>query len=398
LNVRFVRRSLVVLAVLCAVLVPAAPAAARTALQRAWDRQMGHAGPSAGALAVDLDTGQTLYALRPGVGRMPASVEKLWTTSTALLTLGPNARFTTTVRSGAQPGVLGVLHGNLYLVGGGDPTLGDAAIRRLAAQVALAGVERVRGRVIGDEHRFDGRRGVPASGYRWSPDVEPLSALSYQRNVTRYGYVAQPAQLAAQALTDALRRRGIKVDGNARVGRVPGDSSQLGLVRSVPLSRFLMATNAPSDNFYAETLIKQLGYELGSGGSTAAGAAVVRRQAAKLDLSPQVYDGSGLSRADRSSPRQVVGLLREMVDRRVFYRSLAVTGRSGTVASRMRHTVAQGRCHTKTGTLHDASNLAGYCEATNGHTVAFAILMNYVYPYAAHALQDRMVVSLVRGR
>ncbi|HEY2637302.1 MAG TPA: D-alanyl-D-alanine carboxypeptidase/D-alanyl-D-alanine-endopeptidase, partial [Solirubrobacteraceae bacterium] len=220
----------------------------------------------------------------------------------------------------------------------------------------------------------------------------------YDRNASRYGYVSQPALNAAAALTVALRRRGIKVDGNARVGRVPAHSTQLALTRSVPLARFLMQTNAPSDNFYAETLIKQLGYELGRGGTTSAGAAVVRRQAAKFDLFPQVYDGSGLSRADRSSPSQVVSLLKRMLDHRVLYRSLALTGRSGTVADRMRHTVAQGRCHTKTGTLHDASNLAGYCEATNGHTLAFAILMNYVYPYAAHALQDRMVVSLVRGR
>ncbi|HEY2637847.1 MAG TPA: hypothetical protein VGI54_10685, partial [Solirubrobacteraceae bacterium] len=73
----FVRRSLVVLAVLGAVRAFAATATARTALQRAWDRQRGHAGASSGALAVDLDTGQTLYALRSGVGRMPASVEKL---------------------------------------------------------------------------------------------------------------------------------------------------------------------------------------------------------------------------------------------------------------------------------------------------------------------------------
>lgn len=391
-----VRRTALLLGALVALLVAAPGAAARSALQRVFDRQMAHAGAGSGALAVDLDSGDTLYSLRARTGRMPASVEKLWTTSTALLRLGRHHTFDTTVRAVAQPDELGVVHGNLYLVGGGDPTLGVAAIRRLAAQVSLAGVERVTGRVVGDESRFDALRGVPSSNYGWSPDVEPLSALAYTRDATRYGYVPHPAGRAAAALTAALERRHIAVAGRARRGHAPGDSSRLAVVHSPPLAKFITLTNQPSDNFYAETLIKDLGAELGNGGSTAAGATVIRRQARRMGLRPRIHDGSGLSRADRSTPRQVVGLLDQMQTRPAFKASLAVTGRSGTVEDRMRSGPAAGNCKVKTGTLHDASNLAGYCRTAAGHDVAFAILMNFVYPGAAHGLQDTMVQALAR--
>jgi D-alanyl-D-alanine carboxypeptidase/D-alanyl-D-alanine-endopeptidase (penicillin-binding protein 4) len=391
-----VRRTGLLLGALIALLVAAPGASARTALQRVLTRQMAHAGAGSGALAIDLDSGDTLFSLRARTGRMPASVEKLWTTSTALLRLGRHHTFDTTVRAVAQPDELGILHGNLYLVGGGDPTLGAAGIRRLAAQVSLAGVQRITGRVVGDESEFDTLRGVPSSSYAWSPDVEPLSALTYTRNATRYGYVLHPAARAAAALTAALERRKIPVGKAPRGGTTPDDSSRVGVVHSPPLARFLALTNQPSDNFYAETLIKDLGADLGTGGTTAAGATVVRRQAQRFGLRPRVHDGSGLSRTDRSTPRQVVSLLERMETHPAFRSSLALTGRSGTVEDRMRSGPAAGACRVKTGTLSDASNLAGYCTTAAGHHVVFAILMNFVYPGAAHPLQDAMVQALAR--
>jgi D-alanyl-D-alanine carboxypeptidase/D-alanyl-D-alanine-endopeptidase (penicillin-binding protein 4) len=62
----------------------------------------------------------------------------------------------------------------------------------------------------------------------------------------------------------------------------------------------------------------------------------------------------------------------------------------------MRGTPAAGRCRAKTGTLRDVSALAGYCTATSGKVLAFAILMNGVYPASARRLQDRMAVAMVR--
>ncbi len=79
-----------------------------------------------------------------------------------------------------------------------------------------------------------------------------------------------------------------------------------------------------------------------------------------------------------------------------FEASLPVAGRSGTLFDRMRRTAARDRCQAKTGTLRDVSALAGYCTTTGDAHVAFAILMNGVYPYSARRLQDRMLSALAR--
>jgi len=62
----------------------------------------------------------------------------------------------------------------------------------------------------------------------------------------------------------------------------------------------------------------------------------------------------------------------------------------------MRGTAAQDRCRAKTGTLRDVSALAGFCDTTGGERVAFAFLMNRVWPGSARVLQDRMTVALAR--
>src|SRR3954462_15683494 len=118
--------SLVVLLVV--LLVPAANAAGPAATVRALDRQMNQAGTGSGGLVIDLDSGATLYARRPDVPRIPASVNKLYTTSAAMTLYGDDGTLTTEVLGDAQPDEEGVVTGNLYLRGGGDPEFsrGDA--------------------------------------------------------------------------------------------------------------------------------------------------------------------------------------------------------------------------------------------------------------------------------
>jgi serine-type D-Ala-D-Ala carboxypeptidase/endopeptidase (penicillin-binding protein 4) len=165
------------------------------------------------------------------------------------------------------------------------------------------------------------------------------------------------------------------------------------------MSTLVNHINKPSDNFMAETLVKALGADHGAGGSTAAGTAVARAQASEFGARPQMVDGSGLSRRNRTTPHDVVDLLVGMAgteEGRYFRRSLAVAGRSGTIAKRMRGTAAAGRCRAKTGTLNGVSALAGYCDSRRGGHTAFAFLMNGVSTWGAHTLQDRMAATLAR--
>jgi D-alanyl-D-alanine carboxypeptidase/D-alanyl-D-alanine-endopeptidase (penicillin-binding protein 4) len=144
-------------------------------------------------------------------------------------------------------------------------------------------------------------------------------------------------------------------------------------------------------------LLKGLGAAFAGSGTTAAGAAVVRAQMARtFAIHPRLEDGSGLSRRDRTSPKQVVSLLSQLSTNTSFVNSLAVAGETGTLQNEMNGTVAQGRCRGKTGTLRDVANLVGYCRARDGHTLAFAFLMNSVDPSYGHLIEAQMAVALAQ--
>jgi D-alanyl-D-alanine carboxypeptidase/D-alanyl-D-alanine-endopeptidase (penicillin-binding protein 4) len=395
-------RALLIALLSLSVLAPAASAGDLAATRRVLDAQMDRAGGGAGAYVVDLDSGQTLFEDAAGVPRVPASVEKLYTTATALLRFGPDATLPTAALGDVAPDANGLLEGDLYLRGGGDPAFDSRAAGALADSLIAQGLLEVSGRVIGDESAFDQLRGGPESGYRTSIWVGPLSALSLNQGRTgrrRPRFQASPALFAAQVFERALERRGVSVRRRARAGLAPPAAAVLAESASPPLATLIARTNAPSDNFFAETLLKALGARFGGGGSTAAGARVVRSTVRDLGARPRVVDGSGLSTGNRTSPRQVVRLLTAM-DRSeagiFFAESLAIAGRTGTLEDRMGRTAARDRCSAKTGTLYWVSSLAGYCETLGGARVAFAFLMNGLSPYSAQRLQDRMTAALAR--
>jgi D-alanyl-D-alanine carboxypeptidase/D-alanyl-D-alanine-endopeptidase (penicillin-binding protein 4) len=389
-------------ALVAALLAPAAPAAGRAATVRALDREMNRAGAGSGAFVVDLDSGATLYARAADLPRVPASVNKLYTTSAALLRYGPEGQLTTEVLADVGPNDAGVVQGNLYLRGGGDPEFGRAQARGLARVLADSGLTAVTNRVIGDESRFDALRGGPDSGYGTSEWVGPLSALSFNHGMTvgrRPRFQKSPAYYAARQFEAELERAGVDVRRHARAGAAPPGAARVGEWASPRMTVLARHTNRPSDNYYAETLLKDLGADYAGSGTTAAGTAVARRAAATFGARPTMVDGSGLSRQNRTSPRDVVELLAGLDESTVaapMRASLAVAGRSGTLFDRMRRSPARGRCRAKTGTLDGVSNLAGYCDARSGARLAFAFLMSGVSVWTAHPLQDRMAAALVR--
>lgn len=386
------------LGVLVAGLVPPATAHAlsradlRTSLSRAV---LGAGAASAGAYVKDLTTDEVLYESRAAAKRIPASVEKLFTTAAALRRWRPGSRIVTRVRATGPVSGTGRLDGELVLVGAGDPTLDRAAIGRLARAVRRAGIRRVDGSVVGDESWFDRRRGGPRTGGGWDPDMGGvLGALTVGRGFSRG---SGPALAAARHLVRSLRARGVRVRGRTGTATTPAGARTVADVRSAPLAELVRRTNAPSDNYLAEMLLKGLGAAPGRPGTTASGAKVAHEELRSLDVRPRMVDGSGLSRANRTSARTVVRLfeaMRRTPQADTFERSLAVAGRSGTLRLRMRGTSAAGNCRGKTGTLNRVSTLAGLCTTREGHTVAFALLMNDVTTWRARAAQDRAALAM----
>jgi D-alanyl-D-alanine carboxypeptidase/D-alanyl-D-alanine-endopeptidase (penicillin-binding protein 4) len=366
-------------------------------------------GAASGLLVVDAESGKTVCARAANTPRSLASNTKLFTTSTALSRFGPEYRIVTKLLTDGSIGLNGVLRGSLYLQGAGDPALGVPSfynrygggigtnLLALGAQLRAAGVRSVTGRLYADDTVFDRLRGVADSGYATSPYIGPLSGLAFDsgyRGSISQGFASDPGTLAATKLAAALSSSGVSVRAQVARGVTPAGAETLASVRSPTMSQLVEATDVYSNNFFAEMLAKLLGAHFGGAGTTQAGTDVVERFARSHGSGIQAVDGSGLTRGNRASPAQVVGLLQSMRGTTVgdeFIQDLALTGHEGTVADRMHGTAAYGRCRTKTGTITAVSALSGYCFNRDGRIMVFSILMGGVADLGlAHYEQDKI--------
>ena len=385
------------------------------------------APPTVTACVLVNQGGDDLFALAPAAELMPASNEKLLSGSAVLGTLGPDYRFTTRVASSGRPAA-GVLTGNLYLVGGGDPDLMTAAynatlfypeptytsLDQLAAAVKAAGVTTVTGSVVGDGSRYDSLTAVPT----WSPlyqaegDVGPLGGLEVDdgappplpgRPPPPSG-LSDPALSAAAVFTARLEADGVKVQGPAMAGRTPAGAATVARADSAPLAAEVEQMERVSDDTAAELLTKELGFRMSGQGSTTAGLAVIRRYLATAGLTAGDWtgvDGSGLDRGDRASCSLIAGVVEQAGPSSVLAAGLPVADRTGTLTGRMAGTPAAGRLHAKTGTLVDVAALSGFVvppSATPTPVLAapvfFSVIINGMDSRIGAPLTDRIAAAI----
>ena len=356
---------------------------------RAISRLVGHHNVS-----VTVGVGDHLVYVHGGpIQRMPASNEKLLTSMTALSEMGPDYRSVTSAEGAARGGVV---NGDLWLVGSGDPELSDASMASLAAALADDGITRVSGSVVGDTSVFS--RGWWAPGWLKGISREFVTrptALAIDGNQV----VGLPEQAAASSLTHALERAGVGVVGAPKTGAVPAGLPTLARVRSAPLRDILERQNHDSINFDAEMITKALGAR-GDGppGSTASGARVIEDWTTRQGVIADVFDGSGLSHLDRVSTLGVVTLLLK-AERRPWGDALwaSLPGPDeGTLAGRL----AGLPVHAKTGTLFvtPVSALSGYVRSADGRRTAFSILSRGLDKGTAVGIEDAIVGVLALAR
>ncbi len=410
---RWTPPSIFVLALALSALLAAPTAFASEGCSALQSRVVRGGGEASGLFVLDADTGRVVCRRAPSRRFSLASNMKLFTTATAIGRLGPETRIPTKVEASGSVDERGVLDGSLYLVGGGDPALGTPSfydrflgglgtnLFGLRSQISADGITAVRGRLYADDTIFDHLRGVADSGYATSPYIGPLSGLAFDAGFSSSSatsFASDPARLAATKLARSLDAAGVDVRAQPALARAPADAETVAVVRSPTIARLAAATNVPSNNFYAETLIKLLGARFGGSGSTAAGAAVVKQFARSEGSYVHAVDGSGLTRTGRASTGEVARFLEAMRAEPYgedFIDSLAVAGREGTVADRMRRDRGGGRCRVKTGTLTGVSALSGYCFNGSGRTMIFSILMNGVRDLnLAHLEQDRIAAAV----
>jgi D-alanyl-D-alanine carboxypeptidase/D-alanyl-D-alanine-endopeptidase (penicillin-binding protein 4) len=401
-----VRRLVLFLALAAAL---ACPAGAWASLSSSLKRQMRGAGAYSGALVVDAASGKTLFSWKPRTSRVLASNTKLFTTATALARFGVDGTFSTDVLANSTINADGVLPGDVWLRGGGDPAFGTLAyVRRhygatagsveyLVDELSSLGVTAIRGGVHGDESLFDTIRGVHDSGYGTSPWIGPLSALTLNHGYDGSRFQSNPPTFAAGVLRKTLKADGISPGHAAVRERAPSDATVIASVKSPPMATLVKLTNKDSDNFFAETLLKDIGRDASGVGTTSAGVKAVRSFAASVGARTSLIDGSGLDHWDRAAPRDVVRLLvaeRKRPEFPALYDSLPIAGVDGTLDDRMRSGPAKRNCRAKTGSLIGVSTLSGYCTTVSGQQVAFSLLMNGLSTTYARRIQDRMTQAI----
>jgi D-alanyl-D-alanine carboxypeptidase/D-alanyl-D-alanine-endopeptidase (penicillin-binding protein 4) len=334
---------------------------------------------------------------------VPASTQKIFVAASALNLLGPDHRFTTRVTRVGDIAMDGTLQGDIVLLGGGDPSLSRGDLEGLARVVASSGIRRVSGTVLGNEDRFDRVRTAPG----WKPDFVThesgtLSALAVDGNGYRNDpeFIAEPALANAQLFRDMLTAGGVEVANPAALASTQIETGvELAAKDSAPLGELVAYMLKESDNFYAELIVKEMGFKHGSP-STAGGIDAMRQFASlqRLPIGPSA-DGSGLSSENRQSASAQMQWLTWIDTHQQgfgFQQMLpsACSG-NGTLKKRMCGSFAAGRVFAKSGGLPKVATLAGYATTAPGRRVRFAFLLTgSVSGKAARLAIDNALIAI----
>ncbi len=423
-----------------------------------------------GFYAMDTKTGQVIARYHPDKALRPASNQKLISTATALELYGPEYKFETKLEyTGKIDTVTHILHGNIIIKGGGDPTLGSKYfdqtkghqfLEQWLGAVKLLGIDSVAGAVVADAGIFS-RDIVPVS-WSWTnigtyygagacglsifdnyysvyfnsdsiigdtvkiAKVEPqIPYLIFDNGIigdtvsddesnimgapycnTRYlrgriplnktnyrekGSLPDPAYFAAYVVEKLLQENGVRFKEppiTVRLlhfaGKHVSDTAKVITTTYSPtLSEIIRQTNVHSVNLFAEHLLDLSGLKLIQKAETEADTKAVIKYWEEHGMDVQgmkLTDGSGLSQYNAVTPRQMVFLLNYMKHNSscfdVYYNSLPVAGKNGTVKKMFKGSPAEGNLRAKSGTIDRVKAYTGFVKSRSGREIAFSMIVN----------------------
>lgn len=441
------------------------------------DKDMLHASLSVSVR--DVDHGNAVYSYDADRSLTPGSLVKLFTTAAGFDMLGSDFRFTTTIAYNGNIDGKGVLHGNVYIIGGGDPLLGSYRYRQTQPDSVFAawhkalnaiGIRGISGKICYNASIFDQQQlpdswswgdignyyGTGATGLNFHENLffinfnagskpgypasiasttPPSLDVNLQSNVMTgaansgdqvivygepnstvrvcWGTVPQgkqgfgvrasmprPARTCAELFAAYLRRHGVTVSQAVEeVYAKPGDMKEVLRYMSNAYYAVAQYTNLTSNNTYAESIYKYLGYQRYGVGSYANGAKATAAFFSQLGLTADgvhLADGSGLSRENLCTADFVTRFLASVGKKEIyndFLQTLGEPGKSGTVHS-LKLNMPQGvSMHVKSGTMTKVRCFAGYVTTASGKTYSYAILCN-AYDCSDAAAKEKLATLL----
>lgn len=435
-----------------------------------FTKQKGMKNASVGFLLIDTKTGKEITAFNPDMSLSPASTMKLLTTATALEVLGADHRFETKIQYDGTIDKSGVLHGNIYIKGGGDPTLGSDRFEShykspyfladWADKIKALGINQIDGAVIGDAQYFSTniiprlrawedianyygagacglsifddlfeinlKSGVSAGDTTYIQSIEPeipgLILTNYVKasdsdadeafifgapydfereirgtipkassNFKIRGALPDPAHFAAFTLEQYLKNNGVICSKSATTVRnliLEGNykytqRTDIQTTYSPKLSEIIYTTNKVSFNLYPEHLLNHIAIKLLGENDSESGAEAIKKFWALKGMDIEgmfVRDGSGLTRYNFITARQLTFLLNYMKNKSKYYEafnnSLPVAGKSGTLRNMCKKTKAEDNVRAKSGSISKVRAYSGYVTAASGEEMAFTIFVN----------------------
>ena len=354
--------------------------------------------------AVSLD-GRLVGERNIGTVVIPASNQKILVGAVALDVLGADFSYRTRLVGPAASG--GVVAGDVYLVGGGDPLLSSewyptsgldrypafniTSLDQLARNLAAAGVTQIQGSVLGDGSRYDDEFYVDS----WGGGVAGLEAGPYDALLVNDARVlgddqrgSNPSEAAAREFVRILAEQGIAVSGTSGTGTAPQGSSELAAIDSQPLPAIIAEMLANSDNNTAELMVKEIGLVAAGVGTRQAGLDAIAATITGWGIDTTglaLGDGSGLSLANRITCTTMIGILQRFGGQSALATGLAVAGQSGTLSDIFGDTSVAGRLLGKTGTLNNppfdqdppaVKALSGYLPVDGGSAIEYVLILN----------------------
>jgi serine-type D-Ala-D-Ala carboxypeptidase/endopeptidase (penicillin-binding protein 4) len=323
-----------------------------------------------------------LYEYQPAKKMIPASITKVITSAIALEYLGPGYEFKTVLYTDDTNISDGVINGNLYIKGFGDPDFSSADMVSMIKQFLSKNIREITGNVVYDDSFLDDKHFGLADYYSGDTKLQYwpyVNALSFDKNASRM----DGALAAATFLKSELELKNVKLDGILVSGTTPDSPKEIARITH-SMDQVLSSMNKPSDNHAAITLFKVVGavYK-GAPGTLSKGTDAVVDLMSSIGISRNEYEiveGSGLTRMNAVTSNVYIQLLKYLFDQEkifnIFYSSLPVSGVDGTLKKRMIGTEAEKNIHAKTGSINGVSSLTGYAISRDNEILIFYIAMN----------------------
>ena len=386
------------------------------------------------------DENGKLFALNESKKLKPASLTKVLTAGAALEYLGPEFEFRTQMMSNA-PVENHHLKGSLYLKASGDPGFSKEKLYAFLGALQQRKITSIDGNIVIDDSQYSdihsryGKTGYDsanAGNYPLFVNVDPPANVvphsrQWRKSEARlrrlmnsnnryviYQNMAQPDLWTGHHFRSLLQRSGIRVTGKVIRGQIPEDAEVYAAV-SNPLTKVIHDMLKSSNNFYADMMIRNLAAEAGEKPATVqTGMEFIYVFLDHVGVERDEYFvncGAGFTHINFISAGALAKILNHLRSEEsissTFLESLPVAGIDGTLKTRMRKTVAQGRVLAKTGylgrvitkfrKLDGVVALGGFADTLNGKVMTFVFLYNGTRPPSiVRATFDKILVELVQ--